>query len=53
VPNEWAHKVAQSIVMIMDPSGSGINVVAQERMRMYLLANKVLGTPAAIRIKGY
>ena len=33
VTDEWAHKVAQSIVMIMDPSGSGINVVAQERMK--------------------
>ena len=33
VPDAWAHKVAQSIVMVMDPSGPGINVVAQERMK--------------------
>ena len=33
VPDEWAYKVAQSIVMVMDPSGADINVEAQERMK--------------------
>ena len=33
VTDEWAHKVAQSYVLMMDSTASGINVAAQERMK--------------------
>jgi len=33
VPDEWAHKIAQSYVMLMDPAAEGINIEAQERMK--------------------
>ena len=36
VPDAWAHKVAQSVVMLMDPDGSNINVTAQENMKKIL-----------------
>ena len=36
VPDAWAHKVAQSYVMLMDPTGSNIDVAAQESMKEIL-----------------
>ena len=36
VPDAWAHKVAQSYVMLMDPTGSNIDVSAQENMKKIL-----------------
>jgi hypothetical protein len=36
VPDAWAHKVAQSYVMLMDPTGSNIDVSAQESMKEIL-----------------
>ncbi len=36
VPDAWAHKVAQSYVMLMDPTGTNINVAAQENMKKIL-----------------
>ena len=36
VTDAWAHKVAQSYVMLMDPTGSNIDVVAQENMKEIL-----------------
>ena len=36
VPDAWAHKVAQSYVMLMDPTGSNIDVSAQENMKEIL-----------------
>jgi hypothetical protein len=36
VPDAWAHKVAQSYVMLMDPTGSNIDVSAQESMKKIL-----------------
>jgi hypothetical protein len=36
VPDAWAHKVAQSYVMLMDPTGSNIDVAAQENMKKIL-----------------
>ena len=36
VPDEWAHKVAQSYVMLMDPTAPGINSAAQEQMKAVL-----------------
>ena len=36
VPDAWAHKVAQSYVMLMDPTGSNIDVSAQEKMKEIL-----------------
>ena len=32
VPDEWAHKVAQSFVMLMDPNADGIDATAQQQM---------------------
>jgi hypothetical protein len=32
VPDEWAHKVAQSYVMLMDSSAAGIDASAQQQM---------------------
>ena len=32
VPDEWAHKVAQSFVMLMDSSAAGIDASAQQQM---------------------
>ena len=32
VPDEWAYKVAQSYVMLMDPNTTGIDASAQEQM---------------------
>ena len=32
VPDEWAHKVAQSFVMLMDPNAAGIDASAQQQM---------------------
>ena len=36
VPDAWAYKVAQSYVMLMDPTGSNIDVSAQEKMKEIL-----------------
>ena len=36
VPDSWAYKVAQSYVMLMDPTGSNIDVSAQEKMKEIL-----------------
>jgi len=36
VPDAWAYKVAQSYVMLMDPTGSNIDVSAQESMKKIL-----------------
>ncbi|XOY55983.1 MAG: hypothetical protein ACMUJK_14845 [Rhodobacterales bacterium] len=36
VPDAWAQKVAQSYVMLMDPTGSNIDVSAQEDMKKIL-----------------
>ena len=36
VPDEWAYKVAESFVMLMDPSASGIDVTAQDNMKEVL-----------------
>ena len=36
VPDAWAYKVAQSYVMLMDPTGSNIDVSAQENMKEIL-----------------
>ena len=36
VPDAWAYKVAQSYVMLMDPTGSNIDVAAQENMKKIL-----------------
>lgn len=36
VPDAWAHKVAQSYVMLMDPTASNIDVYAQENMKKIL-----------------
>ena len=40
VPDSWAYKVAQSYVMLMDPTGSNIDVSAQEKMKEILLPTK-------------
>ena len=32
VPDEWAHKVAQSFVMLMDSNTAGIDATAQQQM---------------------
>jgi len=36
VPDAWAYKVAQSYVMLMDPTDSNIDVFAQETMKKIL-----------------
>lgn len=36
VPDSWAYKVAQSYVMLMDPTTSNIDVAAQENMKKIL-----------------
>ena len=40
VPDAWAHKVAQSFVMLMAPTNSEIDVTAQEKMKKVLAGDK-------------
>ena len=43
VPEEWAKKVAQTVKLLTDPMGEGIDIPSQEQMINVLKEHRVLG----------